>query len=266
LGVVDAFDTTVAQPARRYNYWLGGKDHFQADRESGDAIEAIFPTIRMTALENRGFLRRATRFLTAEAGIRQFLDIGTGLPAPDNTHEVAQAIAPETRVVYVDNDPIVMSHARTLMNGTSQGRTTYLEADLREPASILEHPQLKDALDLSRPVGLLLIAVLHFIPGDAQPIVRELLDALPPGSWLAVSNATVDYAPSYMRAAHDELLRTGKSDVQTRTRAQFAAIFEGLEVVEPGITVVSDWRAEAESQPRPEPVEIGMYAAVGRVC
>jgi hypothetical protein len=155
-------DTSVAHPARRYNYWLGGKDHFGADRESGDLLAAKFPTARVAALENRAFLRRTVRHLT-EAGIRQFLDIGTGLPVPDNTHEVAQ------RVLYVDNDPIVMTHARALTVGAPQGRTGYVEADLRDPGAILAHPELRTVLSLDRPVALLLVAVLHFLHHDQRP-------------------------------------------------------------------------------------------------
>src|SRR3954453_21057921 len=139
-GKLDAIDTTVAQPARRYNYWLGGKDNFAVDREAGDIIAKTLPTVRMAPIENRHFLQRATTYLAAEAGIRQFLDIGTGLPTADNTHEVAQSIAPESRVVYVDNDPLVMTHARALLTSTPQGRTAYLEADLTEPAKILADP------------------------------------------------------------------------------------------------------------------------------
>src|SRR3954453_13107577 len=155
-------NTSVAHPTRRYNYWLGGKDHFAADRESGDLLANAFPTARIAAQENRDFLRRSVRFL-AESGGRQFLDIGTGLPVPDNTHEIAQRIAPESRGPYVDNDPIVMTHSRALTIGTPAGRTGSLEADLRDPEAILGHPELKAVLDLGEPVALLLVAVLHFL-------------------------------------------------------------------------------------------------------
>jgi len=180
-------DTTVAPPARRYNYWIGGKDHFAADRESGEAILAAFPAARAAALENRAFLRRAVTYLTAEAGVRQFLDIGTGIPAPDNTHEVAQAIAPESRVVYVDNDPIVLTHARALLSSSPQGATAYLEEDLHDFPKILEHPEVTGTLDLTQPVALLLVAVLHFVHDEDDPyeMVAGLLDGLPVGSYLA---------------------------------------------------------------------------------
>ena len=258
-------DTSVAHPARRYNYWLGGKDHFAADRESGDLLAAKFPTARVAARENRAFLRRTVRHLS-EAGIRQFLDIGTGLPVPDNTHEIAQRIAPESRVLYVDNDPIVMAHARALTVGTPQGRTGYVEADLRDPGAILAHPELRTVLSLDRPVALLLVAVLHFLHHDdeAEAIVRELLGALPPGSYLVASNLTMDYAPPSQIALHEELLASGRTDARARSAAQFGRFFTGLELVEPGIVAVSDWRAEDQPAQRPVTSDLGIYAAVGK--
>jgi S-adenosyl methyltransferase len=263
---LDAIDTTVAQPARRYNYWLGGKDNFAVDRESGDLIAKTFPTVRTAAIENRRFLQRATRFLAAEAGIRQFLDVGTGLPTADNTHDVAQRIAPESRVVYVDNDPMVMMHAQALLTSTPQGRTAYLEGDLRQPESILDRPELRETLDLSRPVGLMLVAVLHFVPGEeeARSIVGTLLDALAPGSYLVASNATKDFATPMGETVYQTMVATGKLDMWLRTKADFGALFDGLELVDPGVVVCSDWRAEHEPQPRPEPADVSVYGAVGR--
>jgi hypothetical protein len=260
-------DTTVAHPARRYNYWLGGKDNFAADRASADQIAAAWPGAPIAARENRRFLQRATRFLAAEAGIRQFLDIGTGLPTANNTHEVAQAIAPETRVVYVDNDPMVMTHACALLTGAPEGKTAYLEADLREPDKILGHPQLLATLDLSKPVGLMLVAVLHFIHGrgTASPIVRHLLDELPPGSYLVASNATKDYLPDHVAAVYDNMLASGQTDIWPRDRAEFAALFQGLELVEPGIVAVSEWRAEQEERPSLAPADVSVYGAVARI-
>ena len=265
-GLHAELDTSVPQPARRYNYWLGGKDNFAIDRASGDEIAKVFPTVRTMAIENRRFLQRATGFLAREVGIRQFLDIGTGLPTADNTHEVAQAIAPEARVVYVDNDPMVLVHARALLTSSPQGKTTYIEADLREPDKILAHPQLHNTLDLSQPVGLMLIAVLHFIHGHgaAAPIVRHLLDALPAGSYLVASNATKDFSPPHVAAAYDEMIATGRTDAWPRDRAEFAELFDGLDLMEPGIVAVSEWRAEAEPKPRPVPAEVAVYGAVGR--
>ena len=264
----DLIDTSVPHSARRYNYWLGGKDNFAADRESGDQIAAVFPTIRTMATENRGFLRRATRYLTAEAGIRQYLDIGTGLPTAENTHQVAQAIAPDARVVYVDNDPLVMVHARALLTSTPEGRTTYVEADLRDPEAILGHPDVAGTLDFDAPVGLMLVAVLHFLADDAEAlaVVRRLLAALPSGSYLVASNATMDFPSATADAGgYAEMLASGKADVWPRDRRRFGAFFDGLELVEPGIVCVSEWRAEQEQSPRPDPADVGVYGAVARL-
>ncbi|MEV4826553.1 SAM-dependent methyltransferase [Micromonospora sp. NPDC049274] len=265
----DRIDTSVAHPARRYNYWLGGKDNFQADRESGDAIAASFPTIRTAALENRRFLRRAVGFLARETGIRQFLDIGTGIPTADNTHEVAQGVAPESRVVYVDNDPIVLAHARALLSSTPEGVTAYIDADLRDPERILRHPELRRTIDLSQPVGLMLVAVLHFVPDDDDPyaLVRRLLDALPAGSYLAASHATHEYLPPAIAEEARAAARGGGPHglINLRTRAEFTRFFSGLDVVEPGITSVAEWRAESEPQPRPSVVEVSMYGGVARL-
>jgi hypothetical protein len=259
-------DTSVPHPARRYNYLLGGKDNFAADRASGEELARLFPTVRIAAIENRRFLQRVTRFLTAEAGIRQFLDIGTGLPTADNTHEVAQRVAPESRVVYVDNDPMVMAHARALLTSTPQGKTTYLEDDLRRPEGILARPELRATLDLSRPVGLMLIAVLHFIGGDgtAAPVVRALMDALAPGSYLVLTHSTGDQGPPEGNAAFKEMFRAGKVDIWPRSRAELTELFDGLDLEPPGVVPVSEWRADAEPQPRPTMDDIAMYAAVGR--
>jgi hypothetical protein len=264
--VSDPIDSSTAQPARRYNYWLGGKDNFAVDRASGDEILKTFPTARIAALENRRFLQRATRFLAAEAGVRQFLDIGTGLPTADNTHEVAQRIAPESRIVYVDNDPMVMVHARALLTSTAAGRTSYLQADLRDPEAILAHPELRETLDLSRPVGLMLIAVLHFVPGEgaALPLVRRLLEALPSGSYLAATNSTKDLLPPEMAADYDKALAAGITNIWPRDRAEFTRLFDGLELMEPGVTAVSEWRSSSEPEPRPSAAEVAMWGAVGR--
>ena len=262
----DQIDSATAQPARRYNYWLGGKDNFAVDRASGDEILKTFPTARLAALENRRLLQRVTRYLAAEAGVRQFLDIGTGLPTADNTHEVAQRIAPESRVVYVDNDPMVMVHARALLTSTPEGRTTYIEADLRSPEQILSNPELRETLDLGEPVALMLVAVLHFIEGygAGAPIVRTLMDGLPSGSFLVVTNATKDPLPEKMAADYDAALAAGITNIWPRDRAEFTDLFAGLELVEPGVTPVSEWRAQDEPEPRPNPAHVSMYAGVGR--
>jgi hypothetical protein len=244
-----AIDTSVAHPARRYDYWLGGKDNFAADRASGDAIEQAFPGVRAAAVANRGVLRRAVRHLAAVEGVRQFLDIGTGLPTANNTHEVAQAIAPESRVVYVDNDPLVLSHARALLTSRPEGATAYIDADLREPAGILARPEVADTLDLSRPVALMLVAVLHFIPGRgaAAPIVQELMEPLAPGSFLVLTHATADFMPPAVGAEALDLVEQGKSDFWLRGSDEIADIFAGLELIEPGIVPNTEWRPDADT-------------------
>lgn len=263
---LERIDTSVAHPARRYNYWLGGKDNFAADRASADAIAAAWPSAPVAARENRRFLGRAVRFLAGEAGIRQFLDIGTGLPTAGNTHEVAQAIAPTARVVYVDNDPMVMVHARALLTSAPEGATAYLEADLRDPGHILDHPDLRATLDLTQPVGLMLVAVLHFVHGEgaALPIVRELLAALPRGSYLVASNATKDFLPPQIAEVYNRMLAAGQTDIWPRTRGEFGALFDGLDLVEPGVVAAHEWRPD-DPDPSLTPADVSVYAAVGRL-
>lgn len=244
-----AVDTTVADPARRYNYWLGGKDHFQVDRISGDAIAAEVPSIRAAAWDNRAFLGRAVSYLAAEAGIDQFLDIGTGLPAVNSTHEVAHRINPHARIAYVDNSPLVLVHARALLTGTAPGQIAYLDADLRAPQTILTSPELRRVIDFGRPVGLLLVAILHFIAEADDPagLVGTYLDALPPGSCLVLSHATGDHmAPDIAEKATAAATRDGGT-FQLRNHDQIAAFFDGLEFVEPGLVSVTDWRPEDET-------------------
>jgi S-adenosyl methyltransferase len=262
---VDELDTTVAHPARRYNYWLGGKDHFAADRESGDQLEAHFPKVRLGALANRALLRRATTFLAGGAGIRQFLDIGTGLPTADNTHEVAQRIAPSSRIVYVDNDPMVMVHARALLTSNPAGRTAYIEADLNDPGAILADPAVRETLDFDQPIALMLIAVLHFVHGHgaAKPIVRELVEALPPGSYLCATHATSDFGTPEQQRLYQQLVEEGKSDVWTRGRAEFTELFDGLELVEPGVVPASEWRPEPGGE-IPARSDINVWTATAR--
>ncbi|MEV4345253.1 SAM-dependent methyltransferase [Actinoplanes sp. NPDC049596] len=258
-------DDTRVHSARRYNYWLGGKDNFAVDRESGDMIAAAFPGVRITARENRGFLRRAVTHLAGEAGIRQFLDIGTGLPTADNTHEVAQRVAPTSRVVYVDNDPMVLVHARALLTSAPEGRTHYLEADLRSPEKILADPAVREVLDLDQPVALMLIAVLHFVRDDAEAaeIVRILMDALPTGSYLALSHATTDFTDAAGRARYLAMIDAGQVDAYPRTAGDLAAIVEGLEVLDPGFVAVSEWRPEDDS-PRPDAADVAIYGVLAR--
>jgi hypothetical protein len=258
------FDTTVAHPARRYNYWLGGKDNFAADRASGDAVEAAMPTIRLMAVENRRFLGRAARFL-AQQGVRQFLDIGTGIPAPGNTHEVVQAVDPTCKIVYVDNDPIVLTHARALLTSAKAGTVAYLDADLRDPEAILKQPELRHTLDLGEPVGLLLVAVLHFIRDDEDPhgIVRTLVDALPSGSYLAATHSTWEYMPAEAVAKLSAANPDGR--FVPRDGADFVALFDGLELVDPGLVSVAHWRADEESQPRPSAEDVSCNGFVARI-
>ena len=260
---VARIDTSIAHPARRYNYWLGGKDHFQADRDSGDAIAAAFPSIRAAALANRAFMGRAVELLT-RLGVRQFLDIGTGIPAPGNAHEVAQAVAPEACVVYVDNDPIVMAHARALLTSNGSGCTAYLEADLRDHDEILEHPRLRETIDLTRPVGLLLVAILHFISDADDPygIVATLMSRLAPGSYLVLSHGTMDFAPPENDTLVGNSSRHGS--FWPRSQAEVSRFLGGLQVLEPGIVSIADWRAEDDPAYRLTPTESGMYGVVAR--
>jgi hypothetical protein len=257
-------DTSVPHPARRYDYWLGGKDNFAADRESGDAIAAAFPSIRTAVRENRAFLRRAVTVLTEQAGVRQFLDIGTGLPTASNTHEVAQAIAPESKIVYVDNDPLVLVHARALLTSSRQGATAYVDADLRDTDKILDDADVRHTLDFTAPVAVMLVAVLHFIRDEADPhgIVARLVAAMPAGSYLVMSHATGDFWTP--RAVAD--VAAGRyGPLSPRTKEEFARFFDGLELMPPGIVSIAEWRAEEESKPRPTAAESYAYGAIGRI-
>ena len=260
-------DTTRAHPARMYDYLLGGKDHFEADRAAIAALLKAVPNARTGARENRAFLGRAVKYLVAEAGIRQFLDIGSGLPTANNVHEVAQAIAPETRVAYVDNDPIVMAHARALLNSHASGRTVYIQADLHDPGTILRDPMVRETLDFSQPVALMLLAVLHFFPDAEKPedIVATLLAALPPGSYLVASHTTPDFNDA--KAAADGVQAVQRAGVafQTRSAEEFADIaLTGLEMVPPGMVPASEWRPEPLDGPIPAPAEVGYYGVVAR--
>ncbi|ABD11171.1 hypothetical protein ThrDRAFT_03153 [Frankia casuarinae] len=212
---------------------------------------------------NRAFLRNAVRFLAADCGIRQFLDIGTGLPATDNTHEVAQGVAPDARIVYVDNDPLVLTHARALLTSTPAGRTAYVEADLADPESILSSPVLADTLDLTRPVALSLIAILHFFPDVAEPyaIVARLMDALPAGSYLMLSHATGDFDPAVARAA--DSYRSQGIAGQLRSRAEVARFFDGLDLVNPGLVVAHRWRPGGPVEELAD-AQVSIYSAVAR--
>ncbi|MEV1011349.1 SAM-dependent methyltransferase [Streptomyces sp. NPDC049881] len=240
-----AIDSSVPHSARIWNYWLGGKEHYQADRDMGDQIMKYFPEIVENARGNRYFLCRAVRFLAADAGIRQFLDIGTGLPTEDNTHEIAQRIAPETRVVYVDNDPLVLAHARALLTSSPEGATDYIDADVHDPDAILE--KASATLDLSQPVALMLLGILQFVPDsdEASAIVRQLLDALPAGSYLALSHPTNAVRGARMDAAVQQWNEGGGSPTLTlRTPEQVTRYFDGLDLLDPGVGSTALWRPE----------------------
>jgi hypothetical protein len=258
-------DITMPHPARVYDYLLGGKDNFVIDRETADRVMRSWPSVRAAARENRAFLGRAVRYLVREAGVRQFLDIGTGLPAANNVHEVAQAVQPECRVVYVDNDPIVLVHARALLASAPAGRTTYIDADLREPEKILASPAIAETLDFSQPVALMLVAVLHFVPDQDNPahILSTLLDALPSGSYLVVSHATLEYDPEGVAGAGRVYQDRGLTG-QLRTCDELAELaFRGLEMVDPGLVPVSEWRPDGDG-PRPVAAEINSNGGVAR--
>jgi SAM-dependent methyltransferase len=256
-------NTNVPQSARVYDYWLGGKDHFPADRALGDAIAAALPTIRTQVRAQRAFLGRAVRYLTRDAGVRQFLDIGTGIPSAGNVHDVAQEIAPESRVLYVDNDPIVLAHARALMSGTPQGSVAFIQADLREPEAILGDPAVAGTLDLAEPVGLVLIGVMHHLRDDDDPrrIVATLVDALAPGSYLVLSQTTPDFDPDAMGALAAASEQGGIPNVP-RSLADTEPFFAGLELVEPGLVPMGDWRPDPGAER--EPGAVHAYGGVAR--
>ena len=259
-------DATVADPARRYDYWLGGKDNFAIDRESGDLIAERFPTIPIAARENRRFMARAVTAL-AKSGIDQFLDIGTGLPTAPNTHQVVHAINPAAKVVYVDNSPLVLVHARALLTAAAgAAEPVYIDGDLREPATILTNPSLRETLDLTRPVGLLLIAVMHFITDDDGPytIVEQLLDALPSGSYLAMTHLTGDLLPADVRADFHAINAQAGIVMRHRSRTEVERFLTGLTVTEPGVVPVNRWRAETEEQPRPSDTDTAVYGALAK--
>ena len=245
-----AFDTTVAHVARMYNYLLGGKDNFAADRAAGDAALQADPKMSLSVRANRAFLARTVRFLAADAGVRQFLDIGTGLPAASNTHEVAQSIEPACRIVYVDNDPIVLSHARALLASTPRGKCSYLDADLRDTARILE--LAAETLDFSQPIAVMLIAIMHCIPDEDNPyqIVTELMDAVPPGSFLSLSHPARDINAAVRAEVSKRVNALMTTPVTLRDRAQVTRFFDGLELLEPGVVTVPQWRPRSEFEAR----------------
>jgi hypothetical protein len=255
--------TTRPVAARIWNYWLGGRDYYEVDRKAGDEISRMHPSIHDYARADRLFLGRAVRHLAADVGIRQFLDIGAGLPTADNTHEVAQRIAPDARVVYVDNDPLVLVHARALLTSSPEGRTDHIDEDVRNVDSVLEHTAR--TLDLSRPVALMLLDVMAFVGDDEDPygIVRRLMDALPAGSHLVLSHtitgpgwADVDVAAAWWNAH-------GTPRLKQRTPEAVTRFFDGLDLLEPGVVSCTRWRPESTGDETGEPEEVAMYCGVG---
>ncbi len=236
------FDTTVAHPARIWDYWLGGKDNFAADRAAAERVLEVMPIMGPVARAGRTFLGAAVHYLAAEAGVRQFLDIGTGLPTANNTHEVAQRVAPDSRIVYVDNDPIVLTHARALLTSDPQGACAYIDADIRDTGKILA--EAAGMLDFGRPVAVMLLAILHFIPGGEDPyaITAQLMADLPPGSFLVASHASSDIASDAVASGTRAYNEHSAVRITPRTREQFTRFFDGLEFVEPGVVPLGQWR------------------------
>jgi hypothetical protein len=250
----------VPHSARLWNYWLGGKDNFESDRFAGDEIARRLPSIIALAREDRGFLRRVVHHLVADLGIRQILDIGTGLPTADNTHDVAQSAVPETRIVYVDNDPLVLVHAQALLTSTPEGRTDYIQADLNNPAEILE--RAADTLDFKQPVAVTLLGIMHFILDDdeAVSVVRRLVDAIPSGSYLAIAHGCRDINT----AEADDIVafwnEHGTPKIKYRSAAQIAEYFDGLELLEPGVVPCNRWRPSTDATVD----DVNQYCAVAR--
>jgi S-adenosyl methyltransferase len=256
--------TDHAHGARIYDYILGGKDNFAADRAVGDASMAAWPALRTHMVANRTFMHRVGRFLAAERGISQFLDIGTGIPTEPNLHQIVQEVRPGSQIVYTDNDPIVLAHARALMSGTDEGRIAYIHADMRDAESLMESPQLREVLDLGRPVGLLIIAVVHFIEDDdeAYHVVRQVVDALPSGSYLAASVATDDFDPVPLAEVQRQYRAAGEV-LRFRPREKALRFFDGLEMEEPGLVQLHKWRPEPGTGPIAD-TDVAMYGAVAR--
>jgi SAM-dependent methyltransferase len=255
-------DTGVAHPARMYDYYLGGKDNYQVDRDAAEEVLAVLPEARDMSRANRAFLGRTVRYL-ARQGIKQFLDIGTGIPGPDNTNDVAHSVEPEARVVYVDNDPIVLTHATALLARHDPKRTTVIQADLRDPESILRHPEALEVLDFDQPIAILLVAVLHFIKHSEDPValVERLKAAMAPGSYLVISHGTGDFEPERANTAVQGYNQASAPFV-LRSHQEVTRFFDGLELVEPGLVQIPWWQPDGEVPADSE--QIWIYGAVGR--
>jgi len=257
------FDTSVAHPARIYDYWLGGKDNFAADRAAGDRVIEIRPDIIVGVRANRRFLGRAVRYLVEREGIRQFLDIGTGLPGANNTHEVAQALAPDARVAYADNDPIVLAHARALLTSAPEGRTAFISADLRDVAKVLG--EAAETLDFGRPVAVMFLMTLQYVPDGDDPhaIVARYLEALAPGSFLVVSDTTIHDHDAVLTESTRRMNEgmAGQATQTRRTTPEVLRFFDGLELVAPGLTMLDHWRPEPDD---PGGRDFPAYCGIGR--
>jgi hypothetical protein len=254
-----AFDTSIAHHARIYDYLLGGKDNYAADRKAGDALKAAYPAMVELAQANRAFLGRAVRFLAGAAGIRQFLDIGTGIPAAGNTHQVAQEVAPDSRVVYVDYDPVVLAHARALLASGPHGATDYIDADARDVGSVLE--QAQRTLDFSQPVAAISLLTLHAISDEDDPhrIMARIMDAVPAGSYLAISHPASDIEPDRVTDLQTRVNQLSYQQYTGRSYDQVMRFFTGLELVEPGLVQVQQWRPGI-----PANGTLALWAGVGR--
>ena len=256
--------TDVPHSARMYDYYLGGKDNFPADRAAAAKVVELFPDVVTTSRANRRFLGRAVGY-AAQLGIRQFLDIGTGLPTAENTHEKAQAIIPGARVVYVDNDPMVLVHARALLQGSPQGRTAYIDADFRDPEAILNAPQAKELLDFTQPIALMVVSLLHFFPDSDRPeeILEGLKAVLPPGSALILSHATGEFTPPDVAAAVLKTYAAAGVSLTSRDSAQVARFFDGMDLVDPGLVPVHEWRTDHPEDLALTRPEVASIAGVG---
>lgn len=263
--MTNQFDSGVAHSARMYDYLLGGKDNFPADRELAEQYLAVYPHGRTAARENRAFMRRVVTWLTHDLGIRQYLDIGTGLPTSPNLHEVAQGIESSSRVVYVDNDPLVLVHARALLTGHPDGVTEYLESDVRDPGRILT--EAARTLDFTKPVGLMLVSLLHFLRDTDKPYetVASLVSALPAGSYLVISHGTYEVLPPEQAEQFTALNAASPVPFRPRDRQELGRFFSGLELLDPGIVPVAAWRDKDRDEARPPAEHVPYYGAVARV-
>lgn len=259
-------DTGTPHAARVYDYWLNGSAHYEADALAAERVAEVWPGVRLNARLNRAFMRRATRWLAEEAGIRQFLDIGSGIPTEPNLHQVAQAAVPEARVVYADHDPVVLQHARELLSSSPEGRTGCVQADATEPERLLASPEVRDILDLDEPVALSLVALLHFVTDarGAHDVVRRYMDALPSGSHLFLTHVTADFDPDLLTRV-SEAYQSAVTEAQIRSSTEIQRFFDGLEMVDPGLVVLHRWRPDPE-EPQPDitDAELPVYGGLAR--